>query len=64
MGVSSIAELTVYEQIKEAGCDLFRSQGFKETLLTDLVEMLQTRELDFYRYFNSMDELLAVIWSE
>ena len=57
-------ESVIYNQIKETGCTLFKSQGFDETSVTDLVQKLQIREQDFFIYFKSMDELLEVVWSE
>ena len=57
-------DLNIYYQIKEAACVLFRSQGFENTSVTDLIEKIQIEELSFYTYFQSMDELLEVVWSE
>ena len=54
----------MYNQIKEAACVLFRSQSFDNTSVTDLVEKLQIEEQTFFIYFQSMDELLGVVWSE
>ncbi|MFW2367394.1 MAG: TetR/AcrR family transcriptional regulator [Desulforhopalus sp.] len=57
-------ESVMYNQIKEAGCTLFKSQGFDETSVADVVQKLQIREQDFFLYFKSMGELLEVVWSE
>ena len=54
----------VYNQIKETACVLFRSQGFENTSVTDLAGKLQIEEQTFFIYFQSMDELLEVVWSE
>jgi AcrR family transcriptional regulator len=54
----------IYNQIKEAACVLFRSQGFENTSVSDLIEKLQIEEQSFFIYFQSMDELLEVVWSE
>ena len=54
----------LYNQIKEAGCTLFQSQGFDNTTVSDIVQKLQIREQDFFFYFKSVDELLEVVWSE
>ena len=54
----------IYNQIKEAACVLFRSQGFENTSVSDLIEKLQIEERFFFLYFQSMDELLEVVWSE
>lgn len=55
---------SIYNQIKEAACVLFRSQGYKNTSVTDLVEKMHIEEQTFFKYFKSMDELLEVVWSE
>lgn len=55
---------SIYNQIKEAACVLFRSQGYKNTSVTDLVEKMHIEEQTFFIYFKSMDELLEVVWSE
>ncbi len=57
-------ELAVYQQIKEAGCHLFNSQGYENTSVSDVVAKLQMREQEFYLYFKSKGELLEAIWSE
>ena len=57
-------ESNIYNQIKKAACVLFRSQSFENTSITDLVEYLQIEEQAFFIYFQSMDELLEVVWSE
>ena len=54
----------IYNQIKEAACVLFRSQGFENTSVADLVKKLHIEEQMFFIYFQSMDELLEVVWSE
>ena len=55
---------TIYHQIKEAGRGLFVTRGFEATSVSDVVELLQITEADFFLYFKSMDELLEVVWSE
>ena len=57
-------DLNIYNKIKEAACVLFRSQSFENTSVTDLVEKIHIEEQTFFRYFQSMDELLEVVWSE
>lgn len=51
-------------RIKAAACVLFRTKGFGNTTITDLLMKLQMDEQVFYSYFRSMDELLEVVWSE
>lgn len=57
-------DANIYNQIKEAVCILFRSQKFQNTTVIDLVEELQIDEQSFFMYFQSMDELMEVVWSE
>jgi len=54
----------MYNQIKATAGVLFRSQGFENTSVTDLIEKAQIEEQTFFLYFQSMDELLEVVWSE
>jgi AcrR family transcriptional regulator len=43
---------------------LFRTKGFDKTSLQDLLEELKMSDTLFFKYFQSMDELLEVVWSE
>lgn len=43
---------------------LFQTKGFEKTTLKDLLEKLQISEQVFSEYFQSMDDLLEVVWSE
>lgn len=51
-------------RIKEAATVLFRSQGFENTTVNQLIEKLQIEEQIFFHHFQSLDELLEVVWSE
>ena len=55
---------TIKNQIKEAATVLFRSQGYENTTVIQLVQKIQIEEQIFYSYFQSLDELLEVVWSE
>lgn len=57
-------ELHLYSQMKEAGRELFTSKGFENTSVSDLIQKLDIEEQTFYEYFESLDHLLEVIWSE
>lgn len=54
----------IYFQIKEAACELFQSKGFDNTAVNDLLEKLQIEEQVLYSYFQSLDDVLEVVWSE
>ncbi len=50
--------------IIEAACHLFRSKGYDNTTLLDLLNMAQVEDRIFFLHFQSLDELLEVVWSE
>lgn len=52
------------EKIVEAGRHLFGTKGFDKTTIEDLIEIIGTDDEHFFHYFESLDELLEVIWSE
>ena len=54
----------IHNQIKEAANVLFQTQGFDNTSVTDFVEKLHIEKQTFFIYFQSMDDLLEVVWSE
>jgi len=43
---------------------LFNTRGFDQTTLEDLLRALNIGEGVFLENFNSMDQLLEVVWSE
>lgn len=51
-------------KIMRTACELFRSKGFENTSVADLLKKLQIEEQVFFAHFKSMDELLEVVWSE
>lgn len=51
-------------EIIEAARYLFDSQGFDATSVNDLLQHMGVTRPTFLTYFQSMDELLEVIWSE
>lgn len=64
VSVRNGTELAGYEQIKEAGCRLFHSQGYDNTSVKDVINKLQIRKQEFYRYIKLEDGPLEAIWSE
>lgn len=57
-------ESNTRKHIKEAACQLFRSKGYDNTTLIDLLKMAQVEDRIFFSHFQSLDELLEVVWSE
>ncbi|MDJ0622324.1 MAG: helix-turn-helix domain-containing protein [Desulfocapsaceae bacterium] len=42
---------------------LFQSQGFDNTTVDDIINHLNISERIFYRHFESVDEILELLWS-
>lgn len=62
---SFYSEIEVKKQtIVEAGKLLFSEKGFDKTTLQDVIDYLNIKEHIFHDYFQSLDDLLEVIWSE
>lgn len=43
---------------------LFRSKGFDHTRIDDITESLDISEALFFRCFESLDEVLELLWSD
>lgn len=54
----------IRDRIKGAACVMFRARGFENTTIADLAKKLSIEEQIFFSYFQSLDELLDVVWSE
>lgn len=52
------------KQILEDARFLFQTKGFENTSVSVLLERLQMSEQLFFSHFESIDELLEVVWSE
>ena len=52
------------QQILEDARFLFQTKGFENTSVSALLERLQMSEQLFFSHFESIDELLEVVWSE
>lgn len=51
-----------YMKILSAANDCFRSQGFDETTVSDVCRLAQLSSDDFYAVFESLDDVLDVLW--
>lgn len=56
--------VSLRRRIIDASRFLFQTKGFDNTTVRDLIERLQISEQLFFCYFQSMDEILEVVWSE
>lgn len=64
MVTEMINDETLRDRIKSVARELFRTKGFEETSVVDVLERLQISEQLFYSTFSSMDDLLEAVWSE
>jgi hypothetical protein len=51
-----------WEILEAANC-LFREKGFEKTKVTDICSRLKIKPLEFYRHFDSLDEVLEILWA-
>lgn len=50
-------------KILESARIFFKSQGFENTRIVDICRNLDISRRTFHRYFNSLDEVLEVLWT-
>jgi AcrR family transcriptional regulator len=50
-------------EILETARSCFREKGFEKTSIHDVCTKLDLKETDFYLYFQSLDEVLEILWS-
>lgn len=53
----------IHHQIVDAARFHFQDKGFDNTTVSDLIESLHITEQTFLKYFQSMDDLLEVVWA-
>ena len=50
-------------EILETARSCFRENGFEKTSIRDVCNKLDLKETDFYRHFQSLDEVLEILWA-
>jgi|GEM_PF-1313086 len=50
-------------EILETAYFLFRKKGFDRTTIPDICSRLGIRQSQFYHYFDSLDEVLEILWA-
>jgi len=50
-------------KILESTHTFFKHQGFENTKIVDICRSLGINRRTFHKYFNSLDEVLEVLWS-
>ena len=49
-------------EILEAAHSLFLKKGFERTSVTDICRRLEIKPFEFHSHFNSLDEVLEILW--
>lgn len=62
-GTYSLREASLPWEILEAANHLFRKNGFDGTAVKDICTRLEIKPLQFYNHFNSLDEVLEILWA-
>lgn len=53
-----------YDDILRTAKHFFDTKGFDETTCRDITESIGISDMDLLYHFDSLDEILEVIWSE
>ena len=59
----SLRETSLPWEILEAAHSLFQKKGFERTSIPDICRRLEIKPIEFYNHFNSLDEVLEVLWA-
>ena len=62
--MEQVAAFITRKEIIKTGRTLFRTKGFDNTSVQDVLDILNISEQVFLRFFCSLDDLLEVVWSE
>lgn len=50
-------------EILETAYYFFQKKGFEKTTLADICKKLNINNLQFYKHFESLDEVLEILWT-
>jgi len=50
-------------EILETAYFYFQKKGFEKTDLSDICKSLKINHSEFYQYFESLDEVLEILWT-
>ena len=59
----SLREASLPWEILEAAHSLFQKEGFERTSVPDICRRLGIKPFEFYNHFNSLDEVLEILWA-
>lgn len=50
-------------EILETARSCFQNKGIERTTILDICKRLNIKETEFYNYFQSLDEVLEILWA-
>jgi AcrR family transcriptional regulator len=50
-------------EILETAYSCFQKKGFEKTTISDICKSLHIKSSQFYRHFESLDEVLEILWA-
>lgn len=50
-------------EILETARSCFQTKGIERTTILDICRRLNIKETEFYKYFQSLDEVLEILWA-
>lgn len=59
----TISCISLPREILETACLLFQKKGFEQTTITDICNRLDITKSHFYKFFESLDEILEILWA-
>jgi len=63
MNTNSIDMVLLPWEILETAHSCFREKGFEKTTILDICRSLGIKESHFHKYFQSLDEVLEILWA-
>ena len=61
--VRSLHDTSLPWEILEAAHSLFQKTGFERTSIADICRRLEIEPYEFYTHFDSLDEVLEILWA-
>ena len=59
----SLRDTSLPWEILEAANSLFQKKGFERTSITDICRRLEIKPFEFHTHFDSLDEVLEILWA-
>jgi len=63
MNVQEISSVALPWEIVETAYSCFKKKGFDKTTISDICRRLNIKDSQFHTYFESLDEVLEILWA-